>query len=101
MTDSVRNVMHMFTISDTIRRTETVDGGILLDVQHGQMFCLNVVGAKILELLGRGYDQAQAADEISRDYGANRDVVRADVIEFIETLQKHHILQPSRPSNIS
>jgi hypothetical protein len=93
--------MRMFGISDTIRRTETVDGEILLDVHHGQMFCLNVVGAKILELLGRGYDEAHIANEISRDYGADRDVVRADVIEFIENLQKHHILQPSRLSNIT
>jgi hypothetical protein len=77
-----------------------VDGGILLDVHHGQMFCLNVVGAKILELLGRGYDEAQTSDAISRDYGANKEIVRADVIEFIETLQKHHILQPSRVGNI-
>lgn len=28
----------MFQISNAIRRTETVDGGILLDVHHGQMF---------------------------------------------------------------
>ena len=58
----------MFKISDTIRRTETVDGGILLDIHHGQMFCLNVVGAKILELMQRGYDETRIADEISRDY---------------------------------
>lgn len=86
----------MFRISDTIRRTETADGGILLDVHHGQMFCLNVVGAKILELMQRGYDESHIADEISRVYGANKEVVRADVIDFIETLQKHHILQPLR-----
>ena len=91
----------MFKVSETIRRTETVDGGILLDVHHGQMFCLNVVGAKILELLGRGYDELHIADEISRDYGTNREIVRADVIEFIETLEKHHILQPSRLGNVS
>ena len=41
----------MLKISDTIRRTEAVDGGILLDIHNGQMFCLNVVGAKILELM--------------------------------------------------
>jgi hypothetical protein len=89
----------MFRISDTIRQTETVDGGILLDVHHGQMFCLNVVGAKILELMRRGYDESRIADEISRDYGMNGEVVRAHVIEFIETLRKHHILQPVRPTN--
>jgi len=91
----------MFRISDTIRRTETADGGILLDVHHGQMFCLNVVGAKILELMQRGYDEPRIAEEISRDYGASREVVRADVIEFIETLQKLHILQPIRSADVT
>lgn len=90
----------MFKISNTIRRTETADGGILLDVHHGQMFCLNVVGAKILELMQQGYDESRIADEISRDYGADKEVVRADVTEFIEALQKHHILQPSRATGV-
>ena len=90
----------MFRISDTIRRTETVDGGILLDIHHGQMFSLNVVGAKILELMQRGYDEARIADEIVRDYGANREVVRADVLDFIESLYKHHILQPLRSADV-
>ena len=91
----------MFRVSETIRRTETADGGILLDVHHGQMFCLNIVGAQILELMQRGYDECRIADEISRDYGVNKDVVRADILEFIETLQKHHILQPVRPANVT
>ena len=91
----------MLRISDAIRRTDTVDGGILLDVHHGQMFCLNVVGAKILELMQRGYDESRIADEISRHCGVSKDVVRADVIEFIETLQKHHILQPVRNANVT
>lgn len=91
----------MFRISDTIRRTQSVDGGILLDVHHGQMFCVNVVGSKILELMQRGCDESQIADEISRDYGASREVVRADVLEFIEALHKHHILQPIRPAGVT
>lgn len=88
----------MFQISDTIRRTETADGGILLDVHHGQMFCLNLVGSKILELMQRGYDEVLITEEISRQYGVSREVVRADVAEFIEMLQKHHILRPIRAS---
>jgi hypothetical protein len=90
----------MLRISDTIRQTQTVDGGVLLDVHHGQMFCLNIVGAKILELMQRGYDETRIADEISRDYGASTEVVHADVIEFIEELHKNHILQPARPHDV-
>jgi hypothetical protein len=69
----------MFRVSDSIRRTQTVDGGILLDIHHGQMFCLNVVGARILELMQRGYDESRIADEISRDYGVDKETVRRDV----------------------
>lgn len=90
----------MFQISDTIRRTETPDGGILLDVHHGRMFCLNVMGAKILELMQRGYDEAHIAEEISKTYGANIAVVNGDVHEFIENLQKHHILQAPRSAEM-
>lgn len=90
----------MFKIRDTIRRTETIDGGILLDVLHGQMFSLNIVGSKILELMQRGFDESHIVEEISRDYRANREVVRADVTEFIATLNKHHILQPIRSNSV-
>jgi hypothetical protein len=44
----------MFRISNDVRSTQTQDGSILLDIHHGQMFCLNLVGSKILELLERG-----------------------------------------------
>ena len=91
----------MFRVSDTIRRTETPDGGILLDVHHGQMFCLNVVGARILELMQRGYDESRIADEISRTYQMSLEVVLADVREFIENLHKHHILQSARCAQVT
>jgi len=85
--------MRIFKISETIRRANTADGVVLLDVHYGQMFRLNIVGSKILELLRQGNDEIQIADEISKIYGANREIIRADVIEFIDALETHHILQ--------
>ena len=90
----------MFRISDTIRSTETRDGAIVLNIHHGEIFCLNVVGSKILDLLKRGHDESRIAEEISREYGANREIVRADVLQFIDSLQKHHILQSIRSADI-
>jgi len=90
----------MLRVSDTIRRTNTRDGSILLDIHHGQMFCLNVMGAMILELMQQGYDQQRISEEISRKYGVSSEIVRADVAEFIEDLQKHHILRPVPPNEI-
>jgi hypothetical protein len=83
----------VFRMSDTIRRTQTDDGGVLLDIRHGQMFCLNVVGSKILALLDEGLDETQIADQVSAAYVMDIETVRADVHEFIEILSKHHILQ--------
>ena len=87
----------MLRISNTIRRTETIDGGILLDVHDGQMFCLNVVAAKILELLEHGNDETSIAEHISQEYATDRATVRAHVIEFIKILERHHILLPAGP----
>ena len=88
----------MFKISDHVRSTQTQDASILLNVHHGQMFCLNLVGSKILELLARGYDETRIAEEISKSYGVASDVASGDVREFLDALYRHHILQPLRPN---
>jgi hypothetical protein len=86
----------MLRLSDTIRRTDTPDGGILLDVHHGRMLCLNPVGAKIVELLDRGHDESRIVEELCKQYGVSEAIVRADVTEFVESLQKHQVLQTVR-----
>ena len=83
----------MLNTSDSIRSTRTQDGRILLDVRHGQMFSLNVVGSKILELIEQGWDEARIAVEISQAYATTIEVARTDVHEFIEALRRHSILQ--------
>jgi hypothetical protein len=91
----------VFKISDTIRRTQTDDGGVLLDILHGQVFSLNVVGSKIVELLEKGFDETQIADQVSGAYATDIETVRADVREFIEVLNKHHILQVRAATGVS
>jgi hypothetical protein len=86
----------MFKICNEVRSAQSQDGSILLDVHHGQMFCLNLVGSKILELLQCGYDEIRIAEEISRAYGVDGDVASRDVREFLDALYRHHILQPIR-----
>ena len=83
----------MPNISDTIRTTPTVDGRIVLDIRRGRMFSVNPVGSKILELLEQGQNEPSIADEISRLYATNIEVVRPDVHDFIEALHEHHIVQ--------
>lgn len=91
----------MFRLSATIRRTETNDGEVLLDIHNGRMFCLNAVGSRILKLLRERMDESCIADEISREYEEDGERVRTDVAELLEALQQNGIILPvdaSRPT---
>ncbi len=82
----------MLTISSTIRRTTSPDGDVLLDIERGEMLCLNPVGSKILELIGRGLREEDIAGQVSTLYGAEVGRVRADLGEFLETLRRHGVI---------
>jgi hypothetical protein len=47
-----------------VRSTHSQDGAIVLDIRQGQMFNLNFVGSRILELLKNGTAQPDIVDEI-------------------------------------
>ncbi len=85
----------MLTLSNTIRRTQTPDGEILLDVERGQIFSVNIVGSKILELLESGHNEARIVIHLSAMDGADVDSVRADVHDFLTALSRQHILNLS------
>jgi hypothetical protein len=83
----------MFKISDTIRNTRTQDGGVILDIGRGQIFSLNVVGSKILEMAESGLDESSIVDKVSQAYSADPDDIRKDVHAFFNDLRKHEILR--------
>jgi hypothetical protein len=83
----------MFKVSDAIRSTATDDGAILLDIRHGQVLGLNRIGSAVFQMLKRGLEPPQIVAEISREFGTNAAQVQADVLEFIESLQKHHVVE--------
>ena len=83
----------MYRVSDTVRSTQSQDGAIVLDVQQGQMFNLNFVGSRILELLKTGSTESAIVDQISREFGVSRDIAENDVREFLQTLKKCHLVE--------
>jgi hypothetical protein len=82
----------MYRVSDGVRSTHGQDGAIVLDVQHGQMFNVNLVGSKILELLENGLPESDIVVVISREFNTSREVVENDVREFIASLKKHKLV---------
>jgi hypothetical protein len=83
----------MYKVREAVRSTHGPDGAVVLDLQQGQMFNLNVVGSRILELLQRGLAEPEIVELISREFNAERELVKNDVREFIESLTKHRLVE--------
>ena len=83
----------MHKVSDAVRSTHGQDGAIVLDVQQGQMFNLNLVGSRILELLEHGSTESEIVDVICREFHAAHDLVEADVAEFLQTLTGYKLVE--------
>jgi len=82
----------MYRVSDGVRSTHGQDGAIVLDIQQGQMFNLNRVGSRILELLESGSAESDIVNVISQEFNGSREVVENDVREFIASLRKHKLV---------
>lgn len=83
----------MYEVSTAVRHTHNKDGGIVLDIDRGQMFRLNPVGALILESLAQGVKESEIALEISRQYNISEEIALNDVSEFLQTLRQHKLIQ--------
>ena len=83
----------MFRVSEYVRKTSSEDGGIVLDVKHGRMFGLNIVGSRILQLLEQQRTPTEIAHDIAATFGVTADIADRDVREFLETLEKHHLIE--------
>jgi len=91
----------MYRISQTVCSAHSQDGAIVLDMQQGQMFNLNLVASRILELLKAGIADPVIVDTISHEFGAPRDLVASDVQEFLGTLEARHLVEKQDSATIS
>jgi hypothetical protein len=87
----------MYRISEGVRSTHSQDGAVVLDIQQGQMFNLNFVGSRILELLNHGSIESAITDQISLEFGVGRELAENDVREFLQTLKKCHLVEEHEP----
>lgn len=83
----------MLRLSQDLRSVTSADGGVILDLSRGQIFRCNATGAVILELLGRGLDQAQLVSEFTQLCSAPHTCASDDVRNFLTALSRLGLLQ--------
>ena len=88
-------------LSEHVRSTHDHDGAVVLDILHGEIYRLNFVGSRMLELLKHGFTNEQIADAISREFDTARETVAADLEEFLTHLKKHQLLNLAEPGGRS
>jgi hypothetical protein len=82
----------MYRVSEDVRSTHGQDGAIVMDIRQGQMFNVNFVGSRILELLRGGAAQPEIVDEIVQEFGVTRHLAENDVQQFLEILEKYRLV---------
>lgn len=65
-----------------------------MHLRRGTMFRINPVGSKILDLLERDAPVGEIAEQIGREFGVAREMVRADVTDFLACLEAHGVVDP-------
>lgn len=90
--ESSRLVSTMFSISPSVRLTKSQDGGVLLDIEQGEIFSLNPVGTRIIELLQTEQTRSSLVHVVSREFSAPEEAVAADIDEFLALLRQQHLL---------
>jgi hypothetical protein len=82
----------MYRVPDTVRSTHNQDGAVVLDIHQGEMFNLNPVGSRILELLKNGLTEFEVIKQISQEFSVDRKMVAQDVHEFVLVLKHHQLV---------
>lgn len=83
----------MLKLSDELHSTHNQDGAVVLDVLHGQMFRLNLVGSRMLELIEQSFTETEIAERVSQEFSVSSEIVAADLREFLFHLEKYRLLE--------
>jgi hypothetical protein len=82
-------------VSPGIRAVLSDDGGVLIDVNQGIMFSLNLIGSIIWKYLAEGLSPENIVDLISRECHVERDLVLTDMNDFVAALVRQGLLSPN------
>ena len=94
--DSAAAAIHLdfsdMTVAPDVRASAHEDGLTILDISTGQMFLCNETGARIWQGIAAGLSVDDISDEISRECGVGRPLVRRHASSFLGELARRGLL---------
>ena len=79
--------------NEAIVFTDLDDTIVMMDVDEGQYYELDPIGARIWALIESPRPVADICDALAGEYGADPDTCRQDTLEFLETASEYRIVQ--------
>ena len=88
----------MATRNEAIVFTDLDDSIVMMDVDEGQYYELETVGAKIWTLIEAPRSVAEICDALVDEFEVDPDTCRDETLEFLKTASEHRIvqIQPAR-----
>jgi hypothetical protein len=86
--------------SHRIRSTHTGDGGIVMNIDKGQMFSLNSSGSAIFQLLEKGFGDEAIVGELVTRFEILPDVARSDLADFRDALKSYALSPKPAPADV-
>ena len=79
-------------LAEGVRGSFTQDGAVLLDINRGLCLSLNVVGAKIWQMLKQDWTGDQIVASLEREFGEiPRAQLQKDYIDFLQQLEANKL----------
>ena len=79
-------------LAEQVRSTHNQDGAVVLDILHGEIYRLNVIGSHIFRCLQQGFTESQISQEISSLYNLEAGIAAVDVREFLSVLEQRDLV---------
>ena len=86
-------------VSEKVRAMFNPDGAVLMDIQGGQMFNLNVVGAIIWRRIVDGHSTEQIAQHLAAEFSIPYEQAFTDVRELVQQLEAQQLVLTSAPED--
>jgi hypothetical protein len=65
---------------------------VIIELESGRYYSLDGAGARIWELIDGAHNSEEIVAAIATEFRIDTDIARADVTDFLDTLQKERLL---------